>query len=254
MRTRIFPCWIALYFTAVTGSLAESIRQVDREDNSQIVQELLLGETPFLQNIGEFQVTLGSSYLSGNTEKLAAGFLSIEYGINENLQANVEVPYLKRMSREDNGEEDAKGFGGAVVGLRYAVLNQEKIVISAAFDLSIPTSNKDEGLENDSFSFEPSVNFGVAIGKAWAFGGIGAEAAREGASYNYTAATAYPISDKLVAIFESTGSFGENKYNYFTAGVAWRISEQYEAYFGVPLGLGGDAANWGLVGKVLFEF
>ena len=235
-----------------TPVTAEASEGCDDKERSQIVQEIFLGETPFPQDQQEVQITLGGNYLKSRKEKTTEASLTAEYGITDTFQVQMQLPYRIRTGRENNGS--TRGVGDIKAGLLYAFINKETLVFSGSLDVSIPTGDANKDLGDGRYRVAPSARMGIALGDAWVFSTLGADISKGSTSATYSAALAYPLSPKLVGVVEAVGSSGGEKELYFTPGIVWRPMPRAEIAVGVPLGIAGDAAHWGVVVKVLTEF
>ncbi|MGF7213385.1 hypothetical protein GGE65_008027 [Skermanella aerolata] len=247
----------AAFAMVFSTEISHSWANDDAEEDRQIVQELIVGETPYPQEKGEIQITLEGNHFHAK-ESTSSGSAEVEYGITSSLQISIKAPYSFVHLSDDEDDESTvsstRGIGDVEVGVAYAFLNERDRVFAAALDIGIPTGNEEKELGEGEVAVEASLRGGWRLRDAWLFTTLGFEIEDNEKSFQVGSAVAYPLSENIIGLVDFIGSVGDEKEAYIAPGLVVRGPLDTEFLLGVPLGINGDAADWGLVGKFLMEF
>ncbi|MCB9588277.1 MAG: hypothetical protein H6718_22915 [Polyangiaceae bacterium] len=127
------------------------------EERAQALQELYLAEPAYLQEHGEVQLTLRADAL--RAPELTAGSASagLEYGISDNLQAELSVPYLVAT----DSRETQHGVGQLGIGALAGGPLSQDVLLTGGLEVTFPSPST---LAEDQFGVEPSVIVQAAVG------------------------------------------------------------------------------------------
>lgn len=256
-RSKISNLAFAVIAVVFSTEISLSWANDGAEEDSQILQELIIGETPYPQAQGEIQITLEGNHLHAE-EKTSSVSAEVEYGITSFLQVSIRVPYSVVRSSEDEDGEGAEssehGIGDAEIGAAYAFVNEPDRVFTTAVDINIPTGDEGKELGDGEFAVEASLRGGWRLTDAWLFTTLGFEIAANEKSLLVGSAVAYPFSENVIGLVDFSSSIGDEREAYIAPGLVVRGFLDTELLIGVPVGISNSAADWGLVGKFILEF
>lgn len=227
------------------------LRADDGDDRQWRPEQLFFATPPYPPEQGEVELTLGASLLDWRDRQEIEVMLEAEYGITDAFQIGIAVPY--RFLRLD-GEEDEDGIGDIELEALYNFAGTDSpLIASASLGISLPTGSEKRDLGEGKVEVEPALLLGAHFGPAALYGNVGASFGGETA-FNYAVAGAYAMG-AFTGIVELAGSHSsEEDLLYLTPGLAWLPWDNAQVLFGVPIGLTGDAADWGAIVLLTVEF
>lgn len=252
-----------------------SAQEAEVKEREQPVQEVFQSGLVYPQERGELQLSYTSRYSKGKCHSSLETPLTLEYGITDRWQIEIEWNAMSR--RTETGEATTRGRGDLSIGTQYSFMNMRRSNFHSAvgFEVSLPTGSVEKELSEGFLEYEPY--FIIAkdfprLNNMQVFSQIGVgfvqrvrrpveadeeePAARE---FNFNAGMFVPLR-RLVL----TGEFNlsTNRWNnggsaremYLTPGVVWRLPRDWEIGVGVPFGLTRDAERSGAIFKLTYEF
>jgi hypothetical protein len=254
-------------------------------------QFLFMNEDAYTQEKDQWQLSFTSQYQDrkktkdGDEVKIKDQWQWVteaEYGLSEWFQINMEVPFLSvhKVTIED-GEAthlDKAGIGDVETGVRIRLIEEDdqwwQPTVSAGFGLSWPTGQWRRDLGTDSYGWEANLLLSKTTDK-WAFhlsGGFGMtdDAREQGESeksdieeFEVGGALVYGATDRLDIICELFSEFEREKTStsvchetefYVVSGVGYKLFEDLEMGFGVPIGLTNSSHDWGIIANIQYEW
>jgi hypothetical protein len=133
-----------IFFTITLCLLfSVSAESADESGPTQILNELFLSDTAYPQEKGEWQLTLSPEYEDNDEESRFSMPLSIEFGITDQLQVELEyTPYIDINSDDD----DQQGQGNIELGLQYSWLDINESGLNIALSYSHEFANGDRAV------------------------------------------------------------------------------------------------------------
>lgn len=262
----------SLWFLALAGLLAwsrpawssdgaerhGSAETHDRDDDADsdvlqpLVEELISVETAFVQEQGEIQITSMVEHLDRDGGSQMQVALEFEYGVTSWLQAAVGASVVRIAS--DAGGDEGPGIGDVELGVLVPVVSRATFLFSLGFESTLPTGDEERGLGGGEFVWQPSARASIrTLGAQW-HAALGAEVTGDALAFEYGVAMTRSLASWVVSL-EWTGEFDDEEFSAsLVPGLFWCGSEPLQIGAGVPVGLAGEAANWGLSAVVLLEF
>ncbi len=255
MNALFTTCLTCVVLTCTAQVFAESKGDPDPSTGNGLVEELILGESPYPQEAGEFQITLSSEHLQSGESHSTDLILEFEYGLTDSFQVSLEIPY-GLIDAKEVGESDVDGIGDIGAGAMWNFLNEAGFVVSAAVEVNFPTGDENDELGEGEAEVEPML-LAVIVFDWWElYGGIGGEFTDDEDALTYSAGVAATIGP-VVGLLEFAGVTGTEEaeeVQYIAPGLAASILGDTEFEIGVPIGLNNDSADWGLTCRVVWEF
>lgn len=267
-------CCAALWLGLMTP-LASAQEGDDVEARDQPVQEIFQTGLVYPQERGEVQMTFTSRYGKGNGHSMLQTPVSLEYGITDRWQ--VEVEWDARRRRTESGEAATRGAGDFSIGTQYSFMNMARSNFHSAvgIEVTLPVANIEKELTEGFIEYEPY--FIVAkdfpkLNRMQVFSqvgfGINQRARRHpDADDDEPAAHEFNLGIGAFMPFKQAVLTGEynlstNRWNnggderemYLTPGVVVKLPRNWEIGFAVPLGLTRDSEKFGTVFKLIYEF
>ena len=214
-----------------------------------LVEELILGESAYTQEQGEFQTTLGFEYSRGADEKTSTLTFELEYGITDWFQIGFEAPY-RWIDTEADGFQDIE-FSAAA-----RLFSEDGFTLTAAGELELPTGDEDDELGEGNVTYEALLLGAWRQGDVELYSGIGFEfSENDQTAVSYSAAGVVEVTEPLALIVELAGEHADGEDEVRLApGLRWALTDDLELVLGLPIGLSEDAADWGAVLKLSLEF
>ena len=217
-----------------------------------LAEELFRASTPESEEQGEWQFSTTVDFTDSDEQWVAQLLLEAEVGLTDRFQIGVEVPLTWFESKYD--EEDEYGLGDVEIEFLYNFVRSDRWVVSAAFGLGLPTGDEDRELGEGVVEYEPMLVAAYYLDATAFYLNLGGEISEDDSSFDYALAIAHAWDD-LVGVVEYTGStWGEEEPHVLTPGVLWHGFDDMEIGVGVPIGLSDDAADWGVIFRLTFEF
>jgi len=240
-----FFAWVIIVLCCSKPTKAQSKLEMD-----EYLQEFFTGETVFSQDRNEIQFTLKPSFTKSEQSQLCIPF-SVEYGITDRLQIEVEVPYLISSLTE---RQRIKGMGNAEVGLMYNILKSYRpFSLSVGINKNLKTAGKDIGAYDEEASWEAYTVVARQLGSGQIHGNLRTELADGQINFNYGVGCVVNFG-RFDGTFEVTTNKEEERIFYFTPGLIWKQPNGLE--FGMALSKSVDkySDGWSLVAMMIYEF
>ncbi|MEM7586768.1 MAG: hypothetical protein AAF560_25485 [Acidobacteriota bacterium] len=241
------------------------------EEESQPLEEVFLSELVYPQEAGEFQLTLAPSFSSAADEEAFAGRATVEYGLTDDWQIELEWDVFVR---RDSDGMTAEGLGDAELAVKWARMEiAENTHLAFGLEIGLPIANVDDELGEGLLEIEP---FAVVARdfprwrglQLFAQVGLGlVDRIRSPSDPDDEEPEAHELEVHLgaflptrhfVATLELSGSDntwnhdGEERELYLTPGLVW-ASDSWEMGLGVPIGIGGDADDYQVIAMFTVE-
>lgn len=129
------------------------------EEHEQPLQEVFQTELVYPQEKNEIQLTLRPQFSNGRDENLFALPFTIEYGITNSWQ--VELEYNTFVDRDPALGKRTRGIGDLEIGTKYSFMNIANSNFHSAlgFSVSFPTADIDKQLTEGAIEYEPFIIF-----------------------------------------------------------------------------------------------
>lgn len=265
-------CCIVLGLTLSSSSVLAQEEQPERE---QPVQEVFQTALVYPQERGEVQFSYTSRYSKGKGRSLWQTPLTLEYGITDRWQ--VEVEWDVRSTRTETGESPTRGRGDFSVGTQYSFMNMHGSDFHSAIGLevTIPTGSVAKELSEGFIEYEPYVIFAkdfpklnhmqlftqVGVGFVQRADSPSGNEEPEPAAHEFTLNAGMFVPFRRL-VFTTEFSLSTNRWNhggteremYLTPGIVWRLPRNWEFGVGVPLGITSRSAKYGSILKMTYEF
>ncbi|MET0625252.1 MAG: hypothetical protein ABW250_20105 [Pyrinomonadaceae bacterium] len=271
---KIFQVTVAV--AAFILAAAPQIDAQEQEKERQPVQEVFQTEMVYPQERGEVQVTFSPTFARGGDRRLFQSPLTIEYGLTDKWQVEVEWQAATFRRQADDGET-ARGSGDLRLGTKYSLMNVRGSDFHTAVGLEVglPVGNVEKGLGEGFIEYEPYLVLArdlPRLNRAQVFAQVGvgllqrvkrprAEDEDEPAAheFNLNAGVFVPVRRLVVTgeISWQTNRWnhgGDESHLYVTPGVVWHPFGAWEVGVGVPVGLTGGADKFRNVLKLTYEF
>jgi hypothetical protein len=272
MHGRMVSTWAAVGFTALAAAAEMPIAGV--ADNSFFIEEAYNQDAGVMQSI----ITAGYDVtrLRGADDKQWALTFIQEFPIfSQRHQLAYAVPYLFTKSGGDREE----GFGDATVEYRWQAFFHEESLTALAPKVGVilPTGRESRGLGDDTVGLELGLPFSTALHERVGLNlNAGMAYLPEAASLNDRDAVHFDLGASLIYAFtpsfhalvetvgtweETLNSRGRKEYD-FGAIVSPGVRKAFDVNWNdaqlvlgaaVPLGVGGNAPDWGVFLYLSFE-
>lgn len=146
-------CCAALWLGLMTPSA--TAQEADADEREQPVQEVFQTALVYPQERGEVQLTYASRFSKGKGHSSLQTPLSLEYGITDRWQVEIEWNALSR--RTETGEAATRGRGDLQIGTQYSFMNMRRSNFHSAvgFEVSLPTGSLEKELSEGFIEYEP---------------------------------------------------------------------------------------------------
>lgn len=254
------PCLGLLVCVAIFAPAAPALAEGDTDagdrdgESHALVEELILGESPYPQEAGELQVTLSVEHLSTEEENTTDLVAELELGITDWLQVGVEVPYRWIDGKE--GEEDEDGLRDVGVSVLCVLLNDDALILSGAVEVNFPSGDEDKELGEGKIEVEPMLLGAARFDGIELYGGVGGEITDEDEVFTYSAGLVAALGPVvgLLEVSGESGAEGGGDEAVIAPGLAVEVMDDVELLIGVPIGLNDDSPDWGATFRVTAEF
>jgi hypothetical protein len=236
----------------VSVTAAATAREADADD--QPVQELFVGETVFVQDHGEVQLTSGFDVRKTADSKSWTASQVMQYGLTDRLELDAEVPFVSGLGTT---AVRAAGIGDIEVGALLGVARNIRAgALSLGARVRLPTGNENKGHGDGQTVPEAVAIFGRSLGRVQihASGEVGF--ANKGTPKEWTYGAGVMMTTgrlretlELDALHE-----GEEDRVLMTPGLYLKPRAAFEVGVGVPVGLTARSADVGVVVLATVEF
>lgn len=263
-------------------------READKDFEEQ--QFLFMLEEAYTQEVQEWQVGSSLAYfdhqvsIEGSERKvkdLWSWETEIEYGLQEGLQIELEIPFQDLSTREDGETTRNHDVSDIELGVGVRLLEEEIDslwfpTLTLSVGAVLPTGDWREGLGSDHLGWETQLAASKVIGDfvVHVLGGVGfTDDAKEweddetktldktewewGTALVYRPNESLNLLCELMAEFETEDSVeGKNHETelYLTPGLRYACLDNLEVGAGLAVGLNDESYDWGLIFQFLFEW
>jgi hypothetical protein len=238
-----------LCLAASLFSFAACVAQSDPE-MEEFLEEFFNSETVFSQEKKEFQFTVKPQFARSEMRKLTIP-LSIEYGITDRLQVEIEVPYvISSVSKK----RSVRGVGNAQIGILYNIMNTNRVVsLSVGVEKSLHTSGKYIDAYEEEPTWEAFTVLARQFGIAQVHTNVAAELSDGEMAFHYAMATVFNLG-RYKATFEVNSEKNEKRIFYYTPGLLMSLPNGIEMGMSVSGALCGDVPFLGGTALLTYEF
>lgn len=266
-------CCVALWL-GLTMPLAYA-QEGATEEPEQPVQEVFQTGLVYPQERGEVQLSYTSRFSQGLGHSSLHTPLSLEYGITDRWQIEIEWNAMSR--RTETGEATTRGQGDMQIGTQYSFMNMRGSNFHSAvgFEVSLPTGSLDKELSEGFIEYEPY--FIVArdfpkLNNLQIFSQIGVGFVQrvkrhveleddEPAAHEFNLGVGMFVPFRRL-VFTGEFNLSTNRWNndgreremHVTPGVMFRLPRNWEIGIGAPIGLTSGADRSGAIFKFIYEF
>lgn len=242
-----------LLLVASCAALASRVTAQTPDDVEQVVQELFIAETAYLQDRGQLQVNLLVDARDEREREVGRMRLELEYGVTSWLQLGAGVP-LGAVWDAD-GRVVGVGRPTAEVLLGSAVPGTPELVWSGGVEVSVPSVTED--VDDTSYRVAPNLRLQLGllpVRIALRLAALLEQPVHQG-SGRYTASGALgvfvPIGP-VVPTLELRADVGDQPLVLAGAGVVWPVTDAIELGVAGYGGANEDGALYG--GQMLAVF
>jgi len=132
---------ILILFVVLTCSSLYAARPLSTEDTGTV-------------DAGHLEIELGYEFSKMDSKEHTLSFVST-FGILQNLDASIEIPYL---FIKNKNEDDENGFGDLEMGIKLRLLKEKGSIPSLALKFKIKTDTGDESKELGSDDIDYQIN------------------------------------------------------------------------------------------------
>jgi hypothetical protein len=239
------------------------------------IQEVFQTELVYPQEKGEVQLTMAPNFREGEAGRLIEVPLTIEYGITDAWQ--VEMEWAAFVNRSPSGEASTRGIGDLELGTKYSFMNIADWAFHAAigFEIGFPLGNINQELTEGFIEYEPFFLLAKDLPKLYngqIFAQVGLGLVQrvknhddptddEAAAHELTGNVGFfvPVGPLfLTAEFNwlnnQWNNDGEENQMYLTPGLVWDLPGTWEVGVGVPIGLNEASDDFRVITQLTYEF
>lgn len=247
----------ALFSLLVIGLNLSPTAYADEDNLSPFVQELLLSNSGDNQELGEWQWAVSSQYLDLEQSKMSMFSTELEYGITSRFTLGLELPYAYIKPERGNS---INGLGNIELSALYRLLEQDDYYLSIAVEKSFDTAAEDIAeSQEDGWELDLIYLRQVAYNHQLKASFI-TEFEDDENSHQVTVAWMYNLAEVATAVelsrydsvendeLESSPEQAESSDDAWQVALSavWQYDDDQEIQLGMPIGLSGDIADWGL--------
>lgn len=226
----------------------ESVAQKGEMD--EYLQEFFLSETVFPQEAKEIQFTL-KPYLSQSDDTHFSIPLTVEYGITDRLQVEIEVPYLISSSKK---RTTIQGMENLEIGVLYNVIKSNRpFALSMGVEFPLKTASRKIREYDPETSVEAIIIAARQFGKAQIHAKMGSEISAGKSTMNYGVASIFKFG-RCKPTFELNWDNEEARTLSVTPGVLWTEPGGLEFGMAFSTKVPNTYASWGVIASFTYEF
>ena len=267
--------WILCCLAFCICSTVASAQDKDAGPREQPIQEVFQGGLVYPQEHGEVQLSFSSRFSKARDHSSLENPFSIEYGITDRWQIELEWNALSR--RAETGEATTRGKGDFSIGTKYSLMNLRgsNFHTAVGFEISFPSGSVEKQLSDGFIEYSPYVivakdfprlhhlqlftQAGVGFVQRWrrSVSGTG----EEPAAHKFDLGLGMFVPFRVV-VFTNEFNLSTNRWNnggrqreaFATPGIVGRLPRGWQLGVGVPLGLTRDSNRFGTVVTLVYEF
>jgi len=234
---------ITLFFTAAACS----------NEVAEPIQEAFKSDLVFAQEAGEFQFSFTPHYAEAGEETSWALPVSLEYGISDKLQ--IELEWVSYGQNNPSDESANSGVGDVKIGLQYSWMEilGSNVHLALGVELGIPLGDEEKELGEAEKSLETYLVLGANISQELhAFLQLGVEYPEHEGKERFVN---LGLIGKLANDVAFTVEYNwEEEQRYITPGLVWQPADDWELGIGLPLGVSDEADDYQLILHLIVEF
>jgi len=216
---------------APLGACASSAYRDDAYGTEPLVREFPVTDTAYVEPKGSLRTTGALSYARAGGEEFVDLVAGGEYGLARRFQVELEVP----IRLDPSAGIDALRFGGL-----YGILtDRDELVLSGGLFVDLP-------VDGGKVAFTPFFAAARWFDPVEVHASLGLTATEDDADAVWSLAAATSL-DRVRPTLELFGVGGAASV---APGVLVRVSDRADLGFGIPIGITGRAADWGVVAKL----
>lgn len=244
-------------FAVGLGTAGDLHADADDDQLSPFVQELLLSNSGDNQQLGEWQWAVSGHYSEFEQSSISTIATELEYGITSKLTLGIELPYVAITPEQGN---NTNGIGNLELSALYRIAEDDDYYLSLAVERSFNTSaNAVSSSQEDGWEFDLIYLTQIADNHQLKASFI---TELEDNENSHQIALAWLHSANTVAIAvelnwydsvdsaEQEGVIGQDENSddawQIAFSAVWQYDNEQEIQLGMPIGLSGDIADWGL--------
>jgi len=238
----------------------------EESEGVTLLEDFFVTESVYPQDKGETQFTLSSICTTADEGKSSTLAASIEYGLTDQLQIEVDWDAFAHLNPEAGAS--VNGTGDTAFGFKYTFDEYagSGLLLAAGLEVALPTG-KDDVSEN-AYVYEPffivsqdlgseaNLHASVAYGFVDAQDGNNAEAQDE---ISLSLGSVYRLAPDWRLTFEASMESnkldnGDETAAYLLPGILWKGIDNLEVGLAVARGLNDSSDNWQYLGMASYEF
>jgi len=258
---------VAVPLGALWGCAPIAAQEEDR-GYVQLANEYFLTTSVYPQERGEIQLTT-SPRIDFEDGHRSAFPVAVEFGLTDRWQ--VEAEWMLLAVARPDGSPSRTGVGYIEFETQYSLMNVggSSTHVALGLGVTLPAGPEEAGGTEGETEFEPSISVGhdLQIGgrRSQLFGQVAmgfvpsedvadpeAHELVVGVGYVLAAGDARWTAELNWATNEWDG--GDETALYFAPGLVWDLPNTWEFGIGLPIGVGGEAASFGMSLFLLYEF
>lgn len=223
-------------------------------EREQPIQELFIGETVYVQDAHEVQLTSSFDYRKNGPERTWRASQLAQYGLTDRLELDAELPIVPPAGSTSLRQA---GIGDAELGVLYGLRrNIESLAVSAGLRFRTPSGSEQLGRGEGEKVLEPVLILARAFGPAelHVSGEIGYANHGSPREWTYGAGAVVPAGHwRLTLELDGRHDEGEKRL-LLTPGLYRKNSRHLEIGVAVPIGLTPETADLGALARLTLEF
>jgi hypothetical protein len=240
-------CAIAIASSASSAAAQEAERE-------QPIQELFIGETVYVQDKKEIQLTSSFDYGKNGEKRTWRASQAMQYGITDRLEVDAALPMVPPAGSTSLCQA---GVGDAEIGVLYGLRRRiESLAVSAGLRFRTPSGSEQLGRGEGEKVVEPVLIVARAWGSAelHVSGEIGYANHGSPREWTYGAGAVVPAGHwRLTLELDGRNDEGEKRL-LLTPGLYHKRSRHLEVGVAVPIGLTPEATDLGALARLTLEF
>ncbi|MBI2336698.1 MAG: transporter [Deltaproteobacteria bacterium] len=270
----VFVMLLTAFLVFGTSRLAVAEEEKER-GYQQPLQEVFQTEVVYPQEKGEVQLTIAPRFSEGDAQNIIQIPLSIEYGITDAWQ--IELEWDAFVNRDPTAGGATRGIGDLEIGTKYSFMNiaDWAFHVAAGFEISLPLGDLNKELTEGFIEYEPFFILAKDFPKlnnSQIFTQFGISLVQR--IKNHTDPDEdEPAAHELnwnIGFFVPAGPIrfttefnwrnnrwnndGEENQMYLTPGLVWDLPKTWELGLGIPIGLNGTSDNFRVIAMLTYEF
>jgi hypothetical protein len=231
----------------------------ETEGDRRLPEELAITRSVVVQDADELESTASFHFFKLPDQKHITAAAEFEYGLTDRWELDADVPYE---FAKPNRARSVDGIGDLETAVRYVVVpvDQQPVAVTAGLGVGIPTGDRTRDLGEGRLTVEPFFTASTWLGRFNAQLNCGWQRAVTSAGeeprdeFEYNVAILYPVDRWFFALEGNGTSTRETTTYYITPEVVCRPAKNIEFLVGVPIGVTGAAADYGVVASVTLEW